>query len=58
MTGNWDYFFEGKKAWRSMKRVGFKRPTNRGQKITGGKSKSAPNIPAPTNTVRTRPSRS
>lgn len=58
MTGNWDYFFEGKKAWGSMKRVGFKRPTNRGQKITGGKSKSAPNIPAPTNTVRTRPSRS
>ncbi len=24
--GNWDYFFEGKKSWGGMKRVGFNRP--------------------------------
>ncbi len=24
--GNWDYFFEGKKAWGGMKRIGFNRP--------------------------------
>ncbi len=26
ITGNWDYFFEGKTNWGGMKRVGFKRP--------------------------------
>lgn len=26
VRGNWDYFFEGKKQWGAMKRVGFKKP--------------------------------
>lgn len=26
ITGNWDYFFEGKTAWGGMKRVGFSKP--------------------------------
>jgi cellulose synthase/poly-beta-1,6-N-acetylglucosamine synthase-like glycosyltransferase len=27
--GNWDYFFEGKKSWGGMKRIGFNRPGSR-----------------------------
>ena len=48
VTGNWDYFFEGKKAWGSMKRVGFKKPGNddRGVKITGNKATKLRNSPA------------
>lgn len=36
ITGNWDYFFEGKTAWGGMKRVGFSRPesSSRGTKVT------------------------
>lgn len=29
VTGNWDYFFEGKKSWGGIKRVGFNRPSQR-----------------------------
>lgn len=29
VTGNWDYFFEGKKTWGGIKRVGFNRPSQR-----------------------------
>lgn len=28
VAGNWDYFFEGKKSWGGMKRVGFNRPSD------------------------------
>jgi hypothetical protein len=46
VTGNWDYFFEGKKAWGSMKRVGFTKPNNKGRKITNDpKGKTPPKNP-------------
>jgi biofilm PGA synthesis N-glycosyltransferase PgaC len=51
VTGNWDYFFEGKKAWGSMKRVGFKKPTNKGRKITSDPNAKAP----PKNPLRSSP---
>lgn len=51
VTGNWDYFFEGKKAWGSMKRVGFKKPTNKGRKITN----TAPPKAQPKNPLRNSP---
>jgi biofilm PGA synthesis N-glycosyltransferase PgaC len=53
VTGNWDYFFEGKKAWGSMKRVGFKKPTNKGRKITSDPKGKAP----PKNPLRSSPAR-
>jgi biofilm PGA synthesis N-glycosyltransferase PgaC len=53
VTGNWDYFFEGKKAWGSMKRVGFKKPTNKGRKITSDPKGKAP----PKNPLRSNPAR-
>ncbi|MCR9154974.1 MAG: glycosyltransferase family 2 protein [Croceimicrobium sp.] len=57
VTGNWDYFFEGKKAWGSMKRVGFSKPGNsdRGKRITGGKKSGSQSGPVPSNSIRTRP---
>lgn len=34
VTGNWDYFFEGKTNWGDMKRSGFSKPKSKGRKIT------------------------
>jgi len=34
VTGNWDYFFEGKTNWGDMKRAGFSKPKSKGRKIT------------------------
>lgn len=34
ITGNWDYFFEGKTSWGGMKRIGFSKPKSKGRKIT------------------------
>jgi cellulose synthase/poly-beta-1,6-N-acetylglucosamine synthase-like glycosyltransferase len=42
VTGNWDYFFEGKSNWGQMKREGFSKPKGGGRKIT----RQAPAQPA------------
>lgn len=46
-TGNWDYFFEGKKAWGSMKRVGFSKPAGRGVKVTRSASERRAVVSSP-----------
>lgn len=44
ITGNWDYFFEGKTSWGGMKRIGFSKPKSKGRKVTRSAAERKKNI--------------